>query len=109
MVQIVASGETEADALRRSIEGEEVSLELLTRDGHRFTALTLDSDTGELDQVNGAPLEELCRNANCRTPLGDGEGHDGECGNCPDRRYAHDEGGHRGESRHDCRACIKAA
>lgn len=109
MVQIAASDEVEADALRRSIEGEEFSLELVTRDGHHFTAVTLDSGAGELDQVNGDPLEDLCSNEDCRTSLSDGEGYDGECGNCADRRYLHDEGEHQGAPRDDCRACMETA
>ncbi|MFJ3182352.1 hypothetical protein ACIPJN_28750 [Streptomyces sp. NPDC086796] len=109
MVQIDAPGEAEADELRRSIEGEEFSLELVTRAGHRFTAITLDSGAGELDQVNGDPLEELCSNEGCRASLSDGEGYDGECGNCADRRYLHEEGERRAAPRDDCRACIETA
>lgn len=77
-MQVLASSEAEADT----------------------TAGSLDAG-GHLDQTEGGPLGELCRNDSCGDLL-DGDGYEGECGNCAARRYAHDEGEHQDEPDDAC-------
>lgn len=107
MIQVTARSEAEADVHRCCLENEELEPKLTTLDGHRITAVSLEPGAGELDQVDGTPLEDLCSNEDCRSALDDGEGYDGECGNCADRRYSHDLGEHRHAPQHDCAACAE--
>ncbi|WP_043463600.1 hypothetical protein [Kitasatospora sp. MBT66] len=53
-------------------------------------ALRLDADQGDegLVEVDGVSAEDMCANADCRESTADGEGYDGECGDCADRTYA---------------------
>jgi hypothetical protein len=113
MLRVTAPTEADADAQRAEMEGGEIELTVRDKDGkehsftldggHQLTALTLESG-GSLDQVDGIPLDDLCRNTKCRDEV-DGDGWDGECGNCADRRYSHEEGEHQDAPREDCAAC----
>lgn len=97
MVHIDAAERSAADAILASLKGAEFDLPASDSDAGRdqrtvreltFTALTLESATGELSTVNGIPLEDICTTDGCDEPTADGEGYDGECGSCADRTYA---------------------
>jgi hypothetical protein len=89
MIRFKAATPAAADERFHELKGGEFSLTATGPTGEQFpvtlsagltlTAMTIES--GELDQINGKPLDELCRNENCRAPL------DGECGSCADRTW----------------------
>jgi hypothetical protein len=92
MVHIDAAERAAAEAILAGLNGAEFDLPdpAPGSRGHHvsFTALTLDSPTGELSTVNGVPLEGICRNDDCEESAADGDSYDGECASCADRTYA---------------------
>ncbi|MGW1976677.1 hypothetical protein [Streptomyces sp. NPDC001889] len=73
-----------ADALNADIELADGT----TYQGVRLSTLALD-EAGELDQIDGIPLDDRCSNEDCRDEL-DGDSWDGDCASCADRTYSAD-------------------
>ena len=90
MVHVTAGHEAAALEELNAALGDECDLPSTAKvSGMRLSAITLDQ-VEHLDQVDGVPVGELCRNDGCREPLGGGS-WDGECGSCADRACAEEE------------------
>lgn len=50
--------------------------------------LATDPHDEGLMEVDGVNAADMCANADCRKSTADGEGYNGECGDCADRSYA---------------------
>jgi len=69
MVHVDAGHEAAAiDQLNAALAGERGLPNAANVAGMRLTAITLGTVDG-LDQIGGVPLDELCRNEECREPL----------------------------------------
>ncbi|MFJ4879905.1 hypothetical protein ACIP93_32525 [Streptomyces sp. NPDC088745] len=132
MVSVTAPDIAAAEEQYALIDGDTLEIGYASHAGPRVEYLAVD-DTAPLvvDQINGwdaVPCEgcatedergyvvngqctrrtscpDQCVNDGCAGRTDDGEGWDGECGNCADVRASHDDEAHQTARRADCVAC----
>lgn len=108
VLRVKARTRAEADEKIRELLGQEQEIGIKWPNGvhgsgeciNDMPVIFDDPDESEGDDQDD---DEKCRT--CKKPNTSGEGYDGECGDCADKQYAHDQGEHRVETDPDCAAC----
>ncbi|MEV5264772.1 hypothetical protein [Streptomyces werraensis] len=110
VLRVKAASRAEADAKIRELLGQEQGIGIDWPNGVRGSGecindmpLIFDDPDDQDDEEPDEEPDEKCRT--CGEPNTNGEGYEGECGECADRRYVHDQGKHKAEPNPDCAAC----